>query len=274
VTPTNSEFGLATTQYQGELAAGFTGVPVTGNVSGLEPNVTYTLSVSADNEAGSTTSPALSFTTPLEPSVPIALTVKRSVLEIHDNPGVTATVGRELFDPVDLDFKAQGTHRYRFAAYWPLSPPDRSVKFIWTPEQNGRIRAVLGGGLRHPEREPSTSNSIRLLVFPRPELILQRDPSDSRHVSVDFSYVVHPLRRGFVGELAYLYRSSNRSGPFTRFAVRRLRHENTIYGPALGTRVRIEAVGPIAVFGCIRHQLLHDMGIPFTYRRCGGPTLK
>jgi hypothetical protein len=270
--PVGGDVGSPVTLTGGQLAPGSAAIAVSRRARGLAPNVRYTASVMASNLAGEAHAPQVKFKTRLEPKLPITLAVKHPVVVIDTEPGLVATVhGRDPYDSINLYFKPQGSRRYHFAGSSMAST--RRVRPIFDPDENGSVRAVLAGhpyGDRNRFRPPSTSNVLRVIVFPRLELSVSQDPSDPALADVDAFYVAHPVPRGFVGGPIYLYRSTQRSGPYERFAVLPLRHErNAYYRGVVGASTQLRASPPLWVRACVRHEPVPDMGTPFTDRSCG-----
>jgi len=274
--PVSGDYGSPVSVSGGELAPGSAAVPVSRRARGLSPNVRYAVSVEANSVAGNSTAPQVKFDTLLEPKLPITVTVRHPVDVIGTEPGLIATLhGKDPYDTVDLYFKPEGSRRYHFAGFTTTST--RSVRPSFEPDENGWVRVVLTGHTadeRHRFRQPSTSNAVRVIVFPRLELSVSQDPSDPAVADVGAFYVAHPVPHDFVGGPIYLYRSAQRAGPYERFAVLPLRHErNSYYGGVVGSQTQLRASPPLWVRACVRHEPVPDMGTPFTDRSCGGLTL-
>jgi hypothetical protein len=259
----------------GSVPAGTTVTSVTGSVSGLLGNTRYTAVLTAANGSGSAASQPVTFTAGELPALPITLAAQHLAVSIYSSPELTATIQgpTAAANAVDLEFAPAGSARYHVVDHALVS--GSVVNFhLFEPVQNGTVRAVLTGreeGARYIVRAPSTSNSVSVTVTPKPVLTVVHKGAGT---NVVLFYLVRPLPAGYVGEPVYFYETSSGSGPYRRFASARLRRErNALYGYVLGATARLSSSASAAVVDCVRHQVLPDMGNPFTDAACGNATL-
>jgi hypothetical protein len=254
-----------------------TSVTAATELTGLQPETTYTAELVATNSDGTATSPQTPpFTTYERPKISIS-PVHRTI-SLGQNLDVRIVL-RGRFDPsqyLKLYTAASPYHRYRltgerlptkrgsetmglYASTDPLADPS-------DPDRNLRLRVEFDG---------RTSKSVLVYVDPVYSLTSTRDNGGaSPYLTVSLSTNVHRVRGPYPRPLDFFYRSSFRNGPYSLFAVRRLKPSGESYfGEYLDASARLDSEGGVYVITCLRGPIFADMGKPFIDPECGRQTI-
>jgi hypothetical protein len=133
-------------------------------------------------------------------------------------------------------------------------------------ERNFKLKATLG---------PGTSPTRLIYVFPNYFVSSEREKDgDSPWIDVTFSATVHAMHR-YPRQRVYFYASPSRRGPYSRIGSARFHvaARSGDEGTTLHATVRVNSPRSVYLLGCIKHQLVSDMGHPFNNRKCGRPRL-
>jgi hypothetical protein len=271
--------------------------PTTVNLSDdrLEPNSRYYAQLVAQNDNGPDTGPLGNpFATPVAPPLPIRVTIHANRYLIGTALSFTGiTAGSTSIDSADAGYLQDApVGSSRFVRYTdplvedaPSLQPNGRVSFAAVAIRNARWRAALSGENNGgaaavfadgPIRQPSFSRPVTIYVYPLLSFGTDR-PNNGLRITVGASAVVHRLRRGYVGEPVYIYIASSAHGPWRRIGAPRLRPAGSGEFPGSeNLHASLSYPDPNAVYvnGCVRHQILPDMGTPFSDHACGARTLR
>jgi hypothetical protein len=267
---------------------------VTFNDLRLEPDGKYRVQLVAENSDGIDQGPEGNpFATPKEPPLPIRIAVHPDRFSIGATISFAGTTSgsnwSDVWDTGYLQAKRAGSSKFvrytdPFEQGAGTVSPNGRISFTAVALRNARWRAVLPGTNDGPAsmfadgplRRKSISKSVMVCVYPLLNFGASR-PNNGRRISVIASAVVHQLPRGYVGEPVYMYISSAANGPWQRIGAPRLRPVGQ--GEFLGSenlQATISYPDPNTVYvnGCVRHQILRDMGKPFFDRDCGAASIR
>jgi hypothetical protein len=262
--------------------AGSLSVRATASVKGLVPNTKYAVNLVATNTLGTTTGQTSTFSTLIEPGLPVSLAPGKNGITIGQSVKLSARVkGKDSFEAAGLMQTAFAPFRHYTDADTAYVSRSGRLRYTERPDRNTRFRVEMTGlqgpfgGPVNQIRKRTFSFPVTVFVDPAVQLSVARSSHDKRFVNVTFSAKVHPLGTHFNGELVYFYSGSQPGGPFTRFAAVQLRRGGKVaHSPDMFVSATASLLNTSKVYfdACVRSRILPDMGEPFTDKSCGGPT--
>jgi hypothetical protein len=255
---------------EGAIAASSNTSTVTSTVSGLKPGTTYDVSLYAENSAGdvSVLQPRL-VTTPSQFTMILVRPTRNAEYLGSNSANVEIVLSGEygIDAPLDLYVRPASQRRWHLSNSYHL--PRAGVQTIHVPvcafgtacqwqSENFKVRAVFGA---------EHTRAVQEYVYPQIiDDVTRERYGTSPWLDAILEATIHRQRGRYRSQPVFFYDGPSRRGPFTRMAVSRFhRRAATV----LIARARILDPHAGVTFGCFRHQLVPDMGTPFTARWCG-----
>jgi hypothetical protein len=257
-----------------DLAAGYSAEAVSAQVE-VDPGESYKVTLDATNSAGNASvAGAQPVTMPTHPK----FTVKVSAQAIKLGGTFTILI-REggAFDPLrPIDsYVAKAPYRHwvntgtgqldgrnRILVYPCPGQPQNGCAWL---DRNFKIRADQGSYHSRP---------VRVFVFPFTYLGVVREKDNySPWVDLTYSAEIHRAKPPYPHPVVYFYARATTHSRFERIGEVRMHAHRDSNDEQLVAKLRFRAPGSIYSLACTRHQIVRDMGVPFTDRRCGPPSI-
>ncbi len=242
-------------------------------LTGLQPGTGYRLRIVLSSVAGAFANVGESFGTgvviPSGPPYKLRLSVSKHALQI--NAGVTfkGRLGIVGTLPSDYTVNLELRHGRRWGSI-DLTYPDAhgAVSFPnpTTLDRNSTFRLASAATGAPVKRPAAHSKPVTVYVYPILQVTAQR--GQGNQVAARFLAQVH-IGAHYRHQRVYFYIRPQGSKRLTLVASARLRGSLG----ELDAAVVFHVSGAGIVLACTRHQLVSDMGKPYTLRSCGQPTV-
>lgn len=256
------------------LAAGDSAEAVSRRVK-VEPGETYKVVLDAMNSAGSSSAAgAQPVTIPTHPKFTIKLSAR--AIKIGGEFSIVIHEGG-VFDPyrpVD-SYVAKAPYRRwfntgtgqldgrnRIQVYPCPGQPQNGCAWL---DRNFEIRA--GQGTHHSRAE-------QVYLYPLTSLTVVRENDNySPYLDLTYTALVHRQKPPYPHPVVYFYGRATAHGALRRIGAVRIHARSEYPDAELIAKLRYRDTGSLYSFACVRHQLVRDMGVPFTNRFCGAPSI-
>jgi hypothetical protein len=257
-----------------DLAAGYSAEAVSGQVK-VDPGESYKFTLEATNSAGNA---SVAGTQPVTMPTHPKFTIKLSARAIKLGGAFTILIGEGgTFDPIrPID------------SYVAKAPYRRWVN-TGTGQLDGRNRILVYPCPRLPQNDCAWldrnfeiradqgryhSRGVEVYVYPSTFLDVVRENNNySPYLDLTYLANVHRQKPPYPHPVVYFYGRSTAHGPFRRIGAVRMHARREYAAEQLVAKLRYYDKGSLYSLSCVRHQLVRDMGVPFTNRKCGSASI-